>query len=312
MGASTGIRGHPEIFAFVLIGPNLIAGTVLTGIYLSTNGGLTWIKADTVFPSLANTFITHFSMNGTNLFAGTDDSGVILSRNFGTTWTAVNSGLPFDSVNGYPFVGALGVSGTNVFEGGIGGGVFLSTDNGTTWLAKNHGLTSDSLESFGVSGTNVFAGTSGGHVFLTTDNGSSWNDVSEGLNLHPNDGVTCFLVNGTYLLAGTTNGIWRRQLSEMIGVGAVTPLLSATYTLNAYPNPFTQSTTINFTTPESGVADVSIINILGTEVARIFSGELSAEKHSFSWNANGFEPGTYWCQIRIGGETEQIPVVLGR
>jgi hypothetical protein len=90
------------------------------------------------------------------------------------------------------------------------------------------------------------------------------------------------------------------------------PAPSLEKSVTAYPNPFFSSTTINFTTPESGVAEVNILNILGTEVARPFEGELSAGEHSFVWNASGMPPGLYECIVRTGGQIEQVPMMFIR
>jgi flagellar hook assembly protein FlgD len=89
--------------------------------------------------------------------------------------------------------------------------------------------------------------------------------------------------------------------------------------MSSYPNPFTQSTTITFSSPESGQAEVTIVNLLGTEVARLFSGELAAGEHTFTWDAaksiayDAAAPrGMYECIMRMNGSTQEIPVMLTR
>jgi hypothetical protein len=82
--------------------------------------------------------------------------------------------------------------------------------------------------------------------------------------------------------------------------------------LVAFPNPLTQSTTISFTWPESGVAEVTIVNLLGEEVARVFSGALQSGEHSFSWDASGMPPGIYECLVRMNGNVERVGMVLAR
>lgn len=79
--------------------------------------------------------------------------------------------------------------------------------------------------------------------------------------------------------------------------------------LNTYPNPFFQSSTITFSCAEAGAGEVTIFNLLGAEVARIFSGELGAGEHSFQWDASGAAAGVYECVVRVGGETRRIPVL---
>ncbi|HEY5123677.1 MAG TPA: regulator, partial [Ignavibacteria bacterium] len=107
-------------------GTNLFAGTLLDGVYLSTNNGTSWTAVNSGFSKNYNVANVHsLAVSGTNLFAGTG-GGVYLSTNNGTSWDSVNTGL----TNTY--VSALAVSGTNLFAGTAGGGVFLSTNNGTS------------------------------------------------------------------------------------------------------------------------------------------------------------------------------------
>ena len=60
------------------------------------------------------------------------------------------------------------------------------------------------------------------------------------------------------------------------------------------------------------------MNLLGVEVARIFSGELAAGEHPFTWDASvgatgdGCATGMYECLIRMNGRVERLPVMLTR
>jgi hypothetical protein len=77
-----------------------------------------------------------------------------------------------------------------------------------------------------------------------------------------------------------------------------------------YPNPFFQSTTIKFISDKSAFTQVSIHNLLGSEVARLFTGSLDGGEHSFIWDAHGMPPGMYICTIRASGRTQELPVML--
>jgi flagellar hook assembly protein FlgD len=88
------------------------------------------------------------------------------------------------------------------------------------------------------------------------------------------------------------------------------PIASAD--LRNYPNPFSQQSTIEFSSSEQGYAEISVVNLLGSEVAQVFSGELSAGPHEFTWNANEMPPGMYECVLRMNGRLEQMPMLLMR
>jgi len=55
-------------------------------------------------------------------------------------------------------------------------------------------------------------------------------------------------------------------------------------TLSNYPNPFNNSTILEFTSNESGEADLKIYNILGQIVYSTNLGKIIAGKHSYRWN----------------------------
>ncbi len=126
-------------------------------------------------------------------------------------------------------------------------------------------------------------------------------------------------VNQSYVFTGTYDiGIWRRPLSDF-GISAVAQSPPVSNAIRTYPNPFSQSTTISFTPDTSGYAEVSIVNLLGVEVARLFAGELGAgEEHTFTWNAtgvatgDGYATGMYECLVRMNGRVEKLPVMMVR
>jgi photosystem II stability/assembly factor-like uncharacterized protein len=153
------------IECFAVSGTNLFAGTGGSGVFRSTNNGLSW-TAESI--GLTNSNVNALAVSGTNLFAGTS-SGVFLSTDNGTNWTEVNSGLPK-----LASVYDLAVSGTNIFAG-MQSGVFRSTDNGTSWTATSNGPTG--VDALAVLGANLFVGTTYNN-FRSTDNGTSWTNVS--------------------------------------------------------------------------------------------------------------------------------------
>jgi hypothetical protein len=78
--------------------------------------------------------------------------------------------------------------------------------------------------------------------------------------------------------------------------------------ISIFPNP--AAGTITLSSHESGHADITVVNLLGVEVARLFSGELAAGERSFVWNAGSLAPGQYECVVRMNGRTENVPIVV--
>jgi hypothetical protein len=186
-------------------------------------------------------------------------------------------------------------------------GIFRSTDFGDSWFDADTGMPGAEINALIAHGTNLYAATYSGGFFISTDSGCSWMASNAGLK-----GSALYIyalgVDTSNIYAATGDGnIWRRPLSQFASVTHQMPAVSS---LTSHPNPFRQKTTLSFFSHRSGVAQISIINLLGQEVARLFDGELNAGAHSFAWDAHAMPPGMYVCVVRRGGTVEQLPLVL--
>lgn len=66
-----------------------------------------------------------------------------------------------------------------------------------------------------------------------------------------------------------------------------------------YPNPFNPSTTIDFSLPVDGFAELAIYDILGSEVKKIISDYLNKGQYKFSFNASDLVSGVYLYRIKF-------------
>jgi hypothetical protein len=80
--------------------------------------------------------------------------------------------------------------------------------------------------------------------------------------------------------------------------------------VDAYPNPFNPSTTISFTLPSRSFVALKIFDLLGREVATIFSEEMSAGSYSKQWNAAKISSGIYFYRLQAESFTETKKLVL--
>ncbi len=78
-----------------------------------------------------------------------------------------------------------------------------------------------------------------------------------------------------------------------------------------FPNPFTSSTTITFNVAVAGNVKLTVVDMLGTEVANLFEASLEAGVKSVSFYANDVVSGTYFVRLETasGVATHQIAVV---
>lgn len=86
-----------------------------------------------------------------------------------------------------------------------------------------------------------------------------------------------------------------------------TPSLTSTY-----PNPFNQSTIIQFYLPETAQTNISIIDMQGRSVASLVDDMHIAGDHSVVWNALGLPAGMYVVRLETGNgfQTSQKVMLL--
>ena len=79
-----------------------------------------------------------------------------------------------------------------------------------------------------------------------------------------------------------------------------------------YPNPFNEKTEIPFEIPENSFVSLTVYNMIGEEVAILFSDYLTADTYSIEWNANGFSSGLYFYRLKTGSFIETKKMILLR
>ena len=78
------------------------------------------------------------------------------------------------------------------------------------------------------------------------------------------------------------------------------------------PNPFSGATDIAFSIPESGPVRLTVYDILGREVARLFDGVAGTEEQSVRFDARGLRAGIYVVRLEAEGVSRTRKVVLAR
>ena len=75
--------------------------------------------------------------------------------------------------------------------------------------------------------------------------------------------------------------------------------------MSNYPNPFNPATTIEFSIPEAGFADLVIYNMMGQKVRKLVSGNMKEGIHSVTWDGRDQQglpvsAGVYMSRLRMG------------
>lgn len=104
-----------EVRSLVVSGTSIFAGTCVSGVFRSTDNGVTWKACNNgLFEPGGGTCAWSMAVSGSNVFAATNE-GVFRSANGGESWMSVNANLP-------PLMTRLvTVHGDDVFAGTVDG-----------------------------------------------------------------------------------------------------------------------------------------------------------------------------------------------
>jgi hypothetical protein len=81
------------------------------------------------------------------------------------------------------------------------------------------------------------------------------------------------------------------------------------YLLQNYPNPFNSQTVIEFEISQPSPVRLQIFDITGARIATLIDNEISAGKHSVTWDASDYPSGVYYYRL-IAGNFRQTQKML--
>jgi hypothetical protein len=334
-------------FSLTSNGNNIYAGTG-AGIFVSSDNGISWSSLGLV--GLKDYYIWSMAFKGSTMFAGgfsfTHNSGYCFrSTNNGLLWTYLTNDLP-----GGVDVNCFAFDDTNIFIGTGANGIYVSTNNGTNWVQRNNGLTNGDITSVVIKGQNLFAGGAGG-AYISTNKGLNWNQIDNGMNcftvhsilvsgnnlfegtdcgvfLSSNDGNTWKAINdsltnthiwalaiiGTDIFAATDGaGVWRRPLSELVGISKEINEWPTEYTLSQnYPNPFNPSTVISYSLPSAANTKLIIYNTLGQTLKVLENEFKNPGNYSVNFDASSLPSGIYFYKLEAGRFTQVKKMIFIR
>ncbi|MEK7254047.1 MAG: BACON domain-containing carbohydrate-binding protein, partial [Bacteroidota bacterium] len=80
--------------------------------------------------------------------------------------------------------------------------------------------------------------------------------------------------------------------------------------LQVFPNPSHGSFRIVFSLPENQTVRLELRSTSGQVAATLANGNFEAGEHEISFDASGLPPGTYWCQLAAGEESQVVKIIL--
>jgi hypothetical protein len=79
-----------------------------------------------------------------------------------------------------------------------------------------------------------------------------------------------------------------------------------------YPNPFNPSTTIKYGLKEKGNVKLTLLNLLGEEIAILVNEEQDKGYHKVELNAQNLPSGVYFYQLKAGNFIDTKKMILLR
>ncbi len=80
--------------------------------------------------------------------------------------------------------------------------------------------------------------------------------------------------------------------------------------LENYPNPFNESTTINYSISKEAAVELTIVDLLGNKIATVENGTKSAGNYSTVWNANNVSSGMFLLQLKVNNQVSTRRIII--
>ena len=131
------------------------------------------------------------------------------------------------------------------------------------------------------------------------------------------DGATDLVVLGRNMEGGPGGAfVFLNQNTPATAVAAETTTTPSAFVLGAnYPNPFNPATTIPLALPAGAEeVDLTIYNVLGQPVRRVWAGSLAAGEHRMAWDGRDaagqpVAAGVYWYRLQVDDQTSTQKMV---
>ena len=143
----------------------------------------------------------------------------------------------------------------------------------------------------------------------------TWYDDSMSLSMKY-DSVAALHIAGTGMWAlgydGTEKELWNALRRTFVtDVKEPAPIVPASFQLQAFPNPFNPSTTIQFSVPQNGMTAVMLYDALGREAAQLFRGTADAGRmYQRTVDAQHLASGLYIVRLESGGVSRSIKLMM--
>lgn len=270
----------------------LVAATDEWGVRYSDDNGESWSNANGGLADFEMEFIhrsgdgTYFTSDNYNLYRSTD-----LSQN----WETISG----EFLDDFDVVAAAAV-GDAIFAASYSDGLFRSTDGGLNWEL----VIDQDFDNLVIHDNELYGSSASvnGGVYLSADEGDTWMQINDGL---PEDRADEILwAEGFGLFANTDFGLYTLNFS----VNNTSELNHSPFTMKAFPNPFKESTTIEYSLRGSGPAEIWIVDLRGRTLDHRILGNLASGTGQMSFDED-YPSGLYFVSLRQGEKLETLKII---
>jgi len=147
----------------------------------------------------------------------------------------------------------------------------------------------------------------GGAILETFNGGLDWKVVRGWLPaklnaLHITDGVGWAVGDNGLILKCDSVATGIKEDNTIIGNNE--PLFQN------YPNPFQSSTMISYQLPAISYVELSVYDISGRKVSTLVNETQQPDRYELGWNADGMNPGVYFCELKTGLRRQVMKMIL--
>ena len=267
--------------------------------------GSNWTVCDTSNSEMPDNYIRSIAIDGGgNKWFGTEQGLVKFDGINWNVYDTSNSGLPDNFVESIE----IDESGNKWIGTGYGGIAKFDGSDWTVYDSINSGLPDNWVYSIAIDERdNKWIGT--GYGGLAKFDGFNWTVYNTSNSGLPDDRCRSITIDES----------WNKWIGTRGGGIAVfkntgSPVVEKTFgtkeILKSYPNPFSETTNINYELRMPGFVTLKIYDVLGNEVATLVNEYKDAGSHSAVFEACSLPPGMYYYTIRIEKKVESGKLVL--
>ncbi|MBK6346623.1 MAG: T9SS type A sorting domain-containing protein [Bacteroidales bacterium] len=286
-----------------------VAGTRNQGVFTaSDNENLVWNAANN---GLSGDALKINGLSGysddTDTWALSTGNGIYFSQDQFSSWTSGNNGLSGDQliVTGSLVLNTITLITTH-------NGAFMTQDLGQSWSPLIPGVKFNAL----VLAIDYNSGQAaifflGESSYVTSDFINFTSLVTPGEIIAATTSATdLFIATAQSKNSNTTGGLYRQPISTVItAISRPTESASLAMLQQNNPNPFSQSTTINYSVKESEFVTIKIYDLMGKEISTLVNGFTSAGNHQVTLENAQLPAGLYCAVLKTKNNLTQIKMI---